>query len=138
MKHLRVLSTALICLAVLPAAAGTDGMQPGMWEYNIKMEMPGMPFAMPPVVTQQCLTQQDVDKGQAYRDQNQKGECQMSNLKQSAGKISYDIACTGKQPATGHFDFNTTASALNGVGTMDMSGQKMKQTFAAKRVGDCK
>ena len=29
-------------------ALAADGMKPGMYAYTVKMEMPGMPFAMPP------------------------------------------------------------------------------------------
>ena len=121
------------------AALAADGMQPGMWEYSMKMEMPGMPFAMPPQVFQRCMTQKDVDKGDYASNPREKSPCEISNMKRSAGKVAYDVACTGEHAMTGHYDFTITPTSMSGVGTMNMEGgQTMKQNMSARRVGDCK
>ena len=60
------------------------------------------------------------------------------NFQREAGKISYDIACTGEHPGKGHFEFAMTPTTLTGGGTMEMEGHSMKQNFNARRVGDCK
>jgi len=63
----------------------------------------------------------------------------ISNMKRSAGKVGYDVACTGEHAMTGHYDFTMTPTSMTGVGTMNMEGgQTMKQNMSAKRVGDCK
>jgi hypothetical protein len=130
---------ALGLLALPALAADKNSPQPGLWEYTMKMEMPGMPFPMPPQTFQHCLTQADVDKGNLAQDPNQKSECQVQNLKQAAGKTSYDVVCTGDHPTQGHYDFTATAATLTGVGTLDLGGgQSMKQNLTAKRAGDCK
>ena len=135
-KTLWILAAAV----VLPAAAlAGDGMQPGMWEYTMKMEMPGMPFAMPPQTFQRCMTQKDVDSGEYGKNPHEKSDCKMSNMKRDATKISYDVACTGEHAAKGHYDFTMAKDTMSGAGTLAMEGgQTMKQNFSAKRVGDCK
>lgn len=127
-----------ILLLTTTALAADGGMKPGMYEYSIKMEMPGMPFAMPPQTFQRCLTQADVDKGELARNPQDPSECQISNMKHGPNKVTYDVACAGDPPTKGHYEFTTTATSMNGTGTMDMGGQSMKQTFAARRLGDCK
>jgi len=134
MKRLAAVAAALLATSVNAAGAGA---QPGMWEYSIKTEMPGMPFAMPAVTTQQCLKPEDAKQGAIYKEE--KSECKLENLKQAGNKTSYDVVCTGDHPTKAHYDFTVSAAAMEGKGTMDMGGgQSMTQNFTGKRVGDCK
>ena len=120
------------------AVAGDAKMQPGMWEYTMKMEMPGMPVAMPPQTFQNCMTQQDIDRGDYSSNPRDKSKCEVKNMKREPGKVSYDVVCTGERKMTGHYDFTLGTTSMSGGGTMNMDGgQVMKQNFSAKRVGDC-
>lgn len=127
-----------ILLLTTAALAADSGMRPGMYEYSMTMEMPGMPFAMPPQTFQRCLTQADVDKGELARNPQDKSDCKISNMKNAPTRVSYDVACTGERPAKGHYEFTLTPTSMNGTGTLDMEGQSMKQKFSARRLGDCK
>ena len=52
------LTFAVVCL---PASAQSPAdIQPGMWEYQIQMKIPGMPNAIPATTMRRCLTPQDV------------------------------------------------------------------------------
>lgn len=130
-------STAALLIATLPATVMADkpAMKPGQWEYTMKMEMPGMPFAMPPIKTQRCLTQDEINRGDQYA-KDEKNECQVKNLKQSAGSASYDVAC--KDGTTGHYDFTYGADTMTGKGVTDSQGQKVTTNFSSKRLGECK
>lgn len=124
----------LAVLAAAPLAADAAGMRPGQWEYTMKMEMPGMPVAMPATTYKHCLTQADVDQGEQYK-QDGKGDCEIKNMKQSANGASYDVAC--KDGTSGHYEFTTGADSMTGKGTMNTQGMAMTQSFSAKRLGDC-
>ena len=129
-----------MALGLLPAAALAAGqaMQPGMWEYTLKMEMAGMPVAMPPQVFQRCMTQKDVDQGDYASNPREQSKCEIKNMKQEPGKVSYDVACKGEHAVTGHYEFTMTPTSMTGGGTMNLAGgQTMKQNMSAKRVGDC-
>lgn len=92
---MRVAQYTLLVLAVIPpltAYADNPAMKSGLWEYTMKMEMPGMPGAMPPTVTQRCLTQTEIDRGDQFGKDKQ-DDCKIQNLKQSATRASYDLAC---------------------------------------------
>ncbi len=129
--------TAVWVLALgvpLTVLADKPSMKAGQWEYNVKMEMPGMPFAMPPMKSQRCLTQAEIDRGDQFA-KDEKNECQIKNLKQGAGSASYDVTC--KDGSTGHYDFTYGNDAMQGKGVMDTQGQKMTTHFSSKRLGEC-
>ena len=127
----------LLGLAIAPAATAADPatMQPGLWSYTVKMEMPGMPFAMPPQTFQHCLTQADVDSGKQYRDQ-QNQDCQVKDLKQSAGKASFAMTC--KDGTTGTAEYSFTPTSMTGKTVMNRQGQAMTMNMSARRVDACK
>jgi hypothetical protein len=132
MKNAAVIAAALLPLAAL---AADSGMKPGLYAYTVKMEMPGMPFAMPPQQFQNCVKQEDVDQGRQYQDQRNK-DCEVKNMKQSAGKASFDIAC--KDGTTGHADYAFDGSSMTGKTVMNREGQNLTMNMTAKRSGDCK
>jgi hypothetical protein len=128
----------LIALAalLLPAAAlAAGGMKPGNYEFTTKMEMPGMPFAMPPMTAQHCLKQEDLDKNEQYRTDRSE-DCEVRNLKQSAGKTTFDLAC--KDGTTGKAEYNVTDTGMTGKTVLTREGTPMTMNMTAKRVGDCK
>ena len=127
-----------LAAALLPLAAlAADGMKPGMYAYTDKMEMPGMPFALPPQQFERCVTQADVDKGKQYDNQRDRGsDCEVKNMKQSGNKVSFDLAC--KDGTTGHAEYSGTETTMSGKTVMNREGTAMTMAMTAKRVGDCK
>jgi hypothetical protein len=94
-----------------------------------------MPFEMPPQNFQTCVKQDDVNKGKQYQSQRDQ-DCELKNMKQSAGKVSFDIAC--KDGTTGHAEYASTETSMSGKTVMNRQGQAMTMSMSAKRVGDCK
>jgi hypothetical protein len=127
---------AILVLATVPAVAVAAGMKPGNYEYTTKMEMPGMPFAMPAMTMKHCLKQEDIDKNRQYNsDQNK--DCEVKNLKQAGSKTTFDLAC--KDGTTGNAEYNVTDSGMTGKTVMKTGdGQNMTMNMTAKRLGDCK
>lgn len=117
------------------AASAADGMRPGLYHYTMKMEVPGMPYAVPPMTMQHCLTQADLDKGKQYESQ-QNRDCETKNLRQSAGKVHYEMAC--KDGTTGTGDYAYTADGMTGKTVMVKDGQATTMTMSATRAGECK
>ena len=135
MKKILAVLAGLLPLAALAA----DGMKPGMYAYTVKMEMPGMPFQLPPQQFQRCVTQADVDKGKQYDNQSDRGsDCEVKNLKQSGAKTTFDLAC--KDGTTGKAEYTATGDGMTGKTVMQMKDQPQAMTMAmtAKRSGDCK
>lgn len=131
----KCLAPALLAgLTALPVHA-EETMKPGLYDYTIKMEMPGMPFAMPPQTFQNCVKPEDVEKGEQYQTQRDE-DCEVKNMKQSSGKASFDLAC--KDGTTGHADYAFTDTSMTGKQVITREGAPMTMEMSAKRVGDCK
>jgi hypothetical protein len=130
----RIVFTVLAAAASIAIAADST-LQPGTYDYTVKMEIPGMPFAMPPQNFSHCVTAEDVAKGQQYQNQ-QNADCEVKNLKQSAGKATFHVAC--KDGTTGKAEYTFGADHMTGKTVMTKDGQPMTMTMTSKRVGPCK
>ena len=124
---------ALALALALPAFAG-DGMKPGQYEYTMKMDMPGMPVAMPPQTFQRCVTQADVDQGRQFNSDRSR-DCEVKNLKQSAGKASFDIAC--KDGTTGKAEYAYGGDQMTGKTVLNSQGRTMTMNLSSRRLGTC-
>jgi hypothetical protein len=133
MKNLRL---TLLALAAVPGLALGAGMKPGNYEYTTKMEMPGMPFAMPAMTMKHCLKQEDIDKNRQYNSEQNK-DCEVKNMKQSGSKTTFDLAC--KDGTKGSAEYNVTDTGMSGKTVMRTGdGEDMTMNMTAKRLGDCK
>jgi len=60
------------------------------WEMTTTMEIPGMPFAMPPTIRRQCLQDQAVP----FRD-NEDQNCRVVNKEKSGDTMNWKLVCDG-------------------------------------------
>lgn len=134
----RVPLVALVLfLSSLPAVAeGTDEQ----WEITTKMEMKGMPMAMPAMTNQACLPKnRKSNEDLIPKDKN--SDCKMSDVKQSGNKMTFKMSCTGKQAMTGEGEIEHNADNYRGkmhiVGNMEGQPVDMTQNFSGKRIGSC-
>lgn len=107
------------------------------WEVTTKMEMPGMPFAMPANAQKVCIPQggeNDPSKTSSDKD------CQMTDVKTVGNKTSWKARCDHNgEVMTGIGEQTTTANSYDGKiklsgksGGQDMN---MDMTFSGKRIG---
>jgi len=116
------------------AAYGAPGE---WWEVTSKMEMPGMPFAMPATTTKVCIAKGAVsDPHQSMQDK----ECKMTDIKTSGNKTSWKMRCVRDgEVMNGTGDITSTADSYDG--TMHVSGKSggkpmnMSTTYRGKRIG---
>lgn len=140
-----VLCTTLVGAAALVRAEGGK-MQPGQWEISVKMEMEGAPpqFAnMPPMVFQKCVQPKDAKDPQSFvkSTQHRKDDCEMKDVKQSAGKFTWKMECKNGGKGSGEITFG--AGSYDGLIVTEMADKggvvrKMTSHISGKRVGDCK
>ncbi len=138
MKKMQQVFAALVLVSLPSTVLAAEGIREGMWEITSKMEMPGMPMAMPPTTVRHCYTKEDV------KDQkkviNRDKDCTVTDLKSSGSKVSWKMVCTGKN--AGKFSGETVFSgdSYDSVMKMQSDGKGGAMTIKAKgkRVGDCK
>ena len=113
------------------AAQGKDEL----WEISSKMEMPGMPMAMPAQVNRVCVGKNRKDEDLVPRQSN----CRVVDSKRVGSKFTYKMECTGNEPMTmlGEMTFGTNAYDGQMRMTMTKTKDTMNMAVSGKRVGDC-
>jgi hypothetical protein len=129
-----VLCAATLAAFCLPAVAQEKDE---LWDITMKMEMPGMPMAMPARTSRVCVA-----KG-ANEDSfvPQQGECRNVESKRTGNKYTFKTVCDGKNKmtSTGEITFGdgTYDGRMQMTGTMEGQPMNMAQTYSGKRVGSC-
>ena len=122
-----MLAGAALCTPVLVWSAGP--LLDGNWEVTTKMEMPGMPFAMPAQKHNQCVTSKDSTPDVAPKDQ----KCEMLDQKMAGDTYTWRMQCTGKNGVTdtdGRIKY--AGKSYDGEMNMRMPGGPSKSAKAAK------
>lgn len=129
----------IFVLALLTTSVFAEGLKNGKWEITSKAEMQGVPANMPAHTVSICINQQSAEAGKPPIPADK--SCSFSDYKVSNGEASWKMECKGQMTmkGTGHIKFTDTA--YSGSSEMEMGegeeAMKMKQSFTAKRVGDC-
>lgn len=125
---------AIITSMLNPQALAAPGEY---WEINSKMEIPGMPFAMPATTSKVCLA-----KGGENDPRNTSGDkdCQVTDVKTIGNKVSWKARCVHDgEVMTGKGEQTTTAKGY--TGKMQLSGKSggedvsMNMAFSGQRIG---
>ncbi len=150
------------CLSLFAAAADNPSdafktrIKPGMYSYEMTMDMGAMP-GMPPGMAKQnhtfqhCVTPEEISRGEIGKGGRGMPEnCEMKNFTSGGNMMDYTLACkpstTGTGPHGGmqshnHMTFDNSGYVMD----MDMQGgggpsgqpMHMKQHVVAKFLGDC-
>ena len=106
-----------------------------LWEISSKMDMPGMPMAMPAQVNRVCVGKNRKDEDLVPKQSN----CRVVDSKRAGSKFTYKMECTGNEPMTmvGEMTFGTNAYDGQMRMTMTKTNDTMNMAVAGKRVGDC-
>ena len=86
------IAVAAIAALVLPLEGQAQGKD-DLWEVTTKMEMAGMPMAMPAQTSRMCTAKNRKDEDLIPRREN----CKLLESNRSGNKITYKMACTGKE-----------------------------------------
>lgn len=128
-------AAALVVVSGSAVLAATE-MREGKWEISSTIDMPGMPFKVPPTVVTHCYTKEDVkDRKNAVTNKNE--ECKVTDMKVSGNKVTWKMKCTGKSKGTFSGETVFGRDFYNSTMKMQTEGHTMTTKVKAKRVGDC-
>jgi hypothetical protein len=136
-----VKSQCVVALLALLYAGSAAALNPGLYEYVMKMNMPGAPANMPAQTIQRCLTAKDVEGNKAMEmPPMPNSDCKVLNQVVKGEQFSYRISCTKPEKIDGDVKGTVTATSLNMDMTMKMADAPgpMTQNISARRLGDCK
>ena len=123
----------LVALAISPLASAQG--KDDLWEISTRMEMAGMPMAMPAQVNRVCVGKSPKDEDLVPKQAN----CRMVDSKRTGSKFTYRMECAGNEPMTmvGEMTFGNNTYDGQMRMTMTKSKDTMNMTYSGKRVGDC-
>jgi hypothetical protein len=135
-RYLSRAGVVLVSMVALAAASPVAAQgKDDLWEVSSKMEMPGMPMAMPAQVNRVCLGKNRKDEDLIPRQDN----CRVVDSKRTGNRVTYRMECTGNEPMTIVGDLTFGNNAYEGQMRMTMTKTKdtMNMALSGKRVGDC-
>ena len=131
----RVLSQTLLALAIAAALPASAQGKDDLWEVTSKMEMPGMPMALPAQTNRVCVAKNRKDEELIPRQ----GDCRLVDSNRVGSKFTYKMECAGQEPTTvdGAITFGNNAYDGQMRMVMKRTNDAMNIAFTGKRVGDC-
>ena len=139
MRNFMILVVAFIAFAAPINAVAATEMREGLWEITTTMDMPGLPYKMPPTTMNHCYTKDDVkDQKKVVAGDNK--DCTVTDMKTSGNKVSWKMKCTGQ--SAGSFSGETVMGKDSYESVMKMQseatkGKTMTTKMKAKRLGNC-
>lgn len=129
---------------IFPAAvyaAGAD-MKEGLWEISIAMEMPGMPFGMPPMKQNHCYTKKELEESKNAVPKSDE-QCKITDYKLSGNKASWVTQCKGENAMSGAGEIIFKGDSYDATVKMkgkdsDGGAMEMIQHIKGRRIGNCK
>ena len=128
---------ALLLVTVMLPVTSMAQDKDDLWEVTTKVEVPGMPMAMPPQTIRQCVAKDGKDEAYIPRQQN----CRLVDHQRTGNRITFKMECAGADAmeVTGEVMVGTESYDGRMRMAMRKEGQSMEltSTFAGKRVGAC-
>ena len=131
----RVCAGIVLAFALVASSPASAQGKDDLWEVSTKMEMPGMPMAMPAQTNRVCLGKNRKDEEFVPKH----GDCRMVDSKRVGNKFTYKMDCAGNDPTTidGAITFGNNVYDGQMRMTMKKTRDTMDLTLTGKRVGDC-
>ena len=141
MRTMSLSTFVLAVVAALTLTAQGSPMQPGRWQRTTQMEMPGMPFQMPPTTSTECLSpaklQKDPNSFLPSGPPNSGAACKTSDVKTVGRTVSWKMECTGQQAMTAEGEMTFMGDSYAGTLKAKMAQGDMAMKLSGKRIGDC-
>lgn len=140
----RHLAVGLVLVGAAAAVAFAQvPRRDGEWDVKMEMIMAGLPANMPAMTTKQCITPAEASDPQKMMPPQGRGanpgDCKVSDYKVDGNKVTWSMACEGRQPLTGTGEFVYADDGYTGTMKMNLQGRgEMTMKYTGKRLGDCK
>jgi hypothetical protein len=135
---MKKLLSGMAILGLMSSASALAAGSDELWEVTTKMEMPGMPFAMPAQTRNICMEKDHAKDPNYAVPKNRDQDCKMGDVKVSSNKSSWTMKCDGMNQMTGEGEMTRGDGTYSGKTIMHAKdGGEMKMVYEGKRVGTC-
>jgi hypothetical protein len=135
-------SSVVALLAASASNAVNLSLLPGMYQVEVRISLPNVAVAAPPMLAARCITADDLKSGQAFfiLSDNPLKQCGLVDYQTTASAALYRIVCAGPNRGSAVAVFDTNPDSYRGTIRMNMGGKNMtmSETQAGKRTGDCR
>ena len=136
-KFALVVLVALAIAVPLSAETPKHPQKPGKWNVKMQMEMPGMPFKMPAVNFDICLTEEDLQDPQKAVPNDPKSKCNIGEYKVDGNTVTWTVDCP-KQKMSGNGEITYTVESYSGwMKLKTADDQEMKTMYSGTWKGEC-
>jgi len=134
------MKTLVVCTALLLAVAGSamaaGPQKAGKWNIKTQMEMPGMPFKMPPVSFDVCLSEEDVKDPQKSVPNDPKSSCKVGDYAIDGNTVTWTVDCP-KEKMKGKGEITFSEESYTGAMQMTVGEQEMTAKYTGTWKGEC-
>lgn len=132
----------LVLLLAGPASAEPMMLESGTYEVEVKLELPHLEDMTQTKRVQLCLSAAPGTNNHGITvlsDNNPLAKCPVSNIRETGGELTFEIACEGKNAAKATARYVLAPEQFRGRITMQMGGKNMTMTEvqAGRRTGAC-
>lgn len=135
-KYVSYALAGLLAIAAVPMSAADHPQKPGKWQVKMTMEIPGVPFKMPPVTTEICLTEEDLANPDKAVPKDAKKDCKVGDYKVDGNTVSWTMECP-KDKIKGSGEITYTDTSYTGSMEMSVGEQQMTTKYSGKWLGEC-
>ena len=136
-RKLVLCAALLFVVASAALAADTPPQKPGRWAMKMEMEMPGMPFKMPAINHEVCLTEEDLKDPQKAVPNDPKAKCTVSDYKIDGNTVTWTVDCP-KEKTKGKGEITYSEDSFKGWMKMQVGEQEMTTKYTGTWKGECK
>lgn len=141
MRTLMALASVIAALAATGSGAANPSLTPGLYQVEVRIDLPNVQQAAPPIVLTRCVSPPDLESGQAFfvLSENPLKHCDLLDYQASTDAATYRIACPGPNKGSAVAVFETAGTAYRGSIKMNMGGKNMtmSETQVGRRIGSC-
>jgi hypothetical protein len=139
LKNIISILLMISCLTLITMASWALDFESGKYEITSRMEMPGMPAAIPPQTIVQCMTDQDPIPNSNPENQ----DCKITDMQQTKTTVSWEMECIQqgqKMTSTGQMTYkgDTFEGTIKTNLGPDAGNMTMTTVITGKRLSDCK
>src|SRR5262245_55194656 len=125
------------------AAAESVRLQPGLYEVDVRLELPHLEYTTTSRLKTLCLTSVGVGGNPGFAvlsENNPLAGCPISNVHYGDVHVTFDILCEGSNMGRGFAAFTLGPDRFAGRIAMKMGGKNMTMTEVqrGRRVGNCR
>lgn len=137
MKVRTLLLCAVVLALTLPmfAADAKSPMKAGKWQTTMQTEMPNMPFKIPAITINSCVTKEQAEKPEPPKGKKN-DDCKMTDYKMDGSTVTWTVVCE-KQKTTGTGRITYSAESYQGEMKMQMGETEMTTKYTGKYLGEC-